>query len=330
MTQPDLIWTRPEWLTEAVAWIRERVEVTGEIEQPHVRWWSTVLRVPTTEGVLWFKAATPINAFEPALTEELARLRPELITELVDTEPDRGWMLSRDAGVRLRELIVSVDDLVRWDEALPQYAELQLAAAPHAARLLALGVPDERLGGFADRFERLLGNHEAVMLGHPEGVTSDEHARLLASVPEVARLCTELAAYGIPEPIQHDDLHDGNLFVRDDGYVFFDWGDACVTHPFHTLVVTLRVIAHKYDLEPGSRVLLRLRDAYLEPFSRFGHHSELAEAAELALRVGTIGRAHAWHRMLQSIEPELRSGDADAVPWGLKQFLRNGSIGEWQ
>jgi hypothetical protein len=330
MTQADLIWTRPEWLAEAVAWIRERVEITGEIEQPHVQWWSTVLRVPTAEGDLWFKAAAPINAFEPALTAELARLRPELIMELVAADPDRGWMLSRDAGIRLREQIGSAEDLVRWDEALPQYAELQLAAAPRADRLLALGVPDERLAGFADRFERLLANREAVMLGQPEGLTNDEHARLLASVPEVARLCAELAAYGIPETIQHDDLHDGNVFVRDGGYVFFDWGDSCVSHPLHTLVVTLRAIAYRYDVEPGSRVLLRLRDAYLEPFSRFGRHSELVDAAAIALRVGTIGRAHAWHRSLQSIEPELRAGEADSVPYGLKLFLDNGTLGTWQ
>jgi hypothetical protein len=260
----DLHWTRPDWLAEAVAWIRERVEVTGE---------------------------------------------------------------SRDAGVRLRELLSSVDDLVRWDEALPEYAELQLAVAPHATRLLALGVPDERLAGFADRFALLLATHGAVMLGHPDGLTPHEHVRLLASVPEVARLCTELAAYGIPETIQHDDLHDGNVFVRDGRYLFFDWGDACVTHPFHTLVVTLRAIAHRHDVEPGSRVLLRLRDAYLEPFFHFGRPTDLVAAAELALRVGTIGRAHAWHRMLQSIEPELRSGEADAVPYGLKLFLANGPIG---
>ncbi len=80
MSQPDLIWTRPEWLAEVVAWIRERIEGTGEIEQPHVRWWSTVLRVPTAEGDLWLKASATFGSFEPALTAELARLRPELIT----------------------------------------------------------------------------------------------------------------------------------------------------------------------------------------------------------------------------------------------------------
>jgi hypothetical protein len=286
--------------------------------------------VPTAEGDVWFKAAAPFGAFEPALTIELARLRPDRITEVVDTDSERGWMLSRDAGVRLREVIDSEDAFVRWEELLPQYAELQLAAASLADRLLALGVPDERLAGLPRRFEQLLGNRAALLPGHPEGLTDDEHGQLVASVPEVERLCHELAAYGIPETIQHDDLHDGNVFVCDGRYVFFDWGDSCITHPFHTLVVTLRVLAFKHGVEPGSGPLLRLRDAYLEPFSRFGRPTDLAKAADLAFRVGTIGRAHAWHRALQSVEPELASGDADSVPYGLKLFLKNEPIGAWQ
>ena len=36
-------WTEPGWLAEADAWIRERVRVTGDLDQFHVRWWSTVI-----------------------------------------------------------------------------------------------------------------------------------------------------------------------------------------------------------------------------------------------------------------------------------------------
>jgi hypothetical protein len=65
---PGLPWTSPEWLAEATTWIRQRAEVVGEIEQPHVRWWSTVLRVSTTGGDLYFKAVAPLHRFEAALT----------------------------------------------------------------------------------------------------------------------------------------------------------------------------------------------------------------------------------------------------------------------
>ena len=37
-------------------WVRSHVAVTGAIEQPHVQWWSTVLRAPTSDAPVWFKA----------------------------------------------------------------------------------------------------------------------------------------------------------------------------------------------------------------------------------------------------------------------------------
>ena len=55
----DTVWTDPQWLAGALAWLEAQgVELTGAVEQPHVRPWSTALRVRTTDGVLWFTAAS--------------------------------------------------------------------------------------------------------------------------------------------------------------------------------------------------------------------------------------------------------------------------------
>jgi hypothetical protein len=86
----ELLWTRPEWLAEAMAWIRERADVSGEIDQFHVRWWSTVLRVPTPEGDLFFKAVAPVHHFEAGLTAKLAELQPTRVPALVDVDAGRG------------------------------------------------------------------------------------------------------------------------------------------------------------------------------------------------------------------------------------------------
>jgi hypothetical protein len=223
-------WTDPHWRAEAERWIREHGEVTGEIEQPHVRPWSTVMRVPTAAGDLWFKAVSPLHRFEPALTGFLAELRPDRVPEVVALDHDRAWMLLRDGGTRLRELPATAE---HWAHLLPVYAELQIAAAPHAGELLELGVPDFRLANLRDLLEDLLSEQ-------PEGLTSDEYRAMLDRLPEVESIADRLLAHGIPETIQHDDLHDGQVFVRDGRYLIFDWGDSCVSHPFHTLTVTLR------------------------------------------------------------------------------------------
>jgi len=161
-----------------------------------------------------------------------------------------------------------------------------------------------------------------LLASRVKGLTADEHQRLIDAVPRVEEMCRELAAYGISETIQHDDLHDGQVFVRDGRYRFFDWGDSCVSHPFHSLTVTLRAVAWKFDLEPGGPDLRRLRDAYLEPFG------QLTEAAEIAYRTGTIARSLAVHRMVAARPPELvDEDDATAVAYGLKLFLGGGPIG---
>ena len=42
--------------------------LTGAVEQPHVRPWSTVLHAPTDDGLLYMKATAPVLAHELALT----------------------------------------------------------------------------------------------------------------------------------------------------------------------------------------------------------------------------------------------------------------------
>jgi hypothetical protein len=333
-TDPRLRWVQSEWLAVARSWIRARLaehglELAGEIEQPHVRWWSTVLRVPTSDGVLWFKANAPPHAFEAALLAILERSAPGHVPELVALDVDHGWLLMRDGGERLRELVRDSADLQHWQTLLPEYAQLQLSLAPHVGDLLEAGVPDERLALLPTHLAALLDDHEACMVGRDDGLSVEEYDRIGALLPEYAECCARLASLGIPETIQHDDLHDGNVFVRGGRYLFFDWGDSCVSHPFHSLVVTMRALVHRLELPPGGPDVLRLRDAYLEPFARFGSQAQLVEAADLAHFTGTAARALSWHRFLSAREPEFRGGDADAVPYGLKRLLDLGPLGSW-
>ena len=301
-------WREADWLAEATAWIGERAEVTGEIQQSHVQHWSTVLKVPTAQGDLWFKAVSSIHAFEPGLTVLLARLQPGRVPDVIAVDTDRAWMLLADGGTRLRDVPASVE---HWERVLPDYAELQIALAPHAAELLELGVPDMRLETLPGELEEL----------------AREHPALTARLPEIGRLLDQLVAHGPPETIQHDDLHDGQVFVRDGRYRVFDWGDACISHPFHTLTVTLRAAAWRLGLEPGGAEITRMRDAYLEPF---GHPAELVPIAEIAYRTGTLARALAWRRYVAARDPSgTEDEDEEAVGYGVRRFLERGPMGTW-
>ena len=101
-------WTGTAWRAEAESWIRDRlatagIAVTGPIEQPRVRPWSTQLVVPTDRGHHWFKENNPAMTFEAALVARLAELVPGRVLEPVAVAADRGWLLVPDGGRTVRE-----------------------------------------------------------------------------------------------------------------------------------------------------------------------------------------------------------------------------------
>ena len=53
------------------------------------------------------------------------------------------------------------------------------------------------------------------MLGESAELTADQRNELRRRLPDLRALVEELKAFGIPETIQHDDLHDGQVFVAD-------------------------------------------------------------------------------------------------------------------
>ena len=90
-------WEDPAWVATAHGWIADRLgelglNLTGEIEQPHVRDWATAMRVPTDAGDLWFKANAEVLAFEAGLVAVLAERRPDVVPPLLAADPDSGWI----------------------------------------------------------------------------------------------------------------------------------------------------------------------------------------------------------------------------------------------
>jgi len=258
----------------------------------------------------------PTQAFEVAVVETLAARRPDLVPTLLAADLERGWMLQGDGGTRLREVLEGTGDFDVWMEILPLYAHLQMDVAADRDRLLAAGVPDRLLASLPGQFEEVLTDAESL-----ETLTQEEGRRLAALAPRIEAECRELAEYALPETIQHDDLHDGQVFVRDGRFLFFDWGDACVSHPFYTLVVTLAVLAYRLELDHDAPELDRFRDAYLEPWTRFRPRRELEQAYPLAYRLGVLCRGLTWRSVVAVLPRPLRDDEADAVPERMRMLL---------
>ena len=279
----DAPWRDPAWISGAHTWIEEQtarlgLARTGAIEQPHIYPWSTVMRVPTAGGDVWFKANTGQLQHEAALVSLVSERVPERVPPLLATDLERGWMLMADAGQRLREVVTAERSLTRWLDILPATARIQLAMEPDVDALLALGVPDMRLATLPEGYAQLMDVLD----------TEDRYRDGLARVVELAE---ELATFGIAETLQHDDLHDGQVFVRDGTHLVMDWGDACISHPFFTLSVTLEGgIAWGIDDVENSEDTEPYLQAYLAPYAE-RYDGDLVAASRLATRLGWACRA---------------------------------------
>jgi phosphotransferase family enzyme len=271
-------------------WIRAHVRPVGAIETEHERPWATVLRVPIAGGVCWFKTCAPVQAFEPRLTAELFARWPDRVAEMLAHDKPRGWLLLADAGTPIGAFGNPPE---AWLEALPPYAELQRGESEHADEHLAHGVPDLRVASIPAHYENLVRRDLPL--------DADEVGRLRAFAGRFAELCGELAACGVPETVQHDDLHMANVYTQGDRLRLLDWGDASISHPFASLVVTFRFLEEVTGLAPADGWFARLRDAYLEPWGR-GHEDAFA----LAIRVGTFAHACAWARQRDHLPEDAR------------------------
>ena len=302
-------WARAAWYDEVDAWIDARLEElgrsrSGPSRQVHAWAISSVLRVPTDAGDVYFKAVPPLFGHEPALTAELGRRHPGRVTSTLAVDVERRWLLMDDlGGTELAE----VADPAAWEDALRSYAELQLAWVEDADRLLQLGCRDRGLDALAAEIEPTLA--DPLLTELPRGLSAEEQMRLPALSARLAEAVERLRAFEIPPTLEHGDLHSGNVRARPDGPVFHDWTDGCLSVPFFSLVPFL-----EGDRFGGDR----LRDAYLEPWSALLSGGRIGEAYELAQELGRFHLAVSYRWIAHAAGPHQRWELGAAFP----EFIR--------
>jgi hypothetical protein len=293
----------PEFHNDVVDWlVANGVEPTGQLELVHERPWSTVLRVPTADGALFLKQEQPVQAYEVLLTVALASRWPDRVPEVVAADIDRSWLLLRDGGVRM----VDRGALDVFPRALQLYGELQVGEVTHVDELLGFGLRDLRISVVSAAYE--------PFFERDHGLDSDEVKRLLEHAPRFNHLCAELEGFGLPISIQHDDLHQWNVFVRGERIAIYDWGDSSVAHPLWSWVKPLGV-AQQYDADPAP-----LRAAYLSPWTRIAPEEDLRAALELAVPSGTFAYALQVRRQFDAM-PDAGDHYADYLPQVLRRLL---------
>jgi hypothetical protein len=177
--------------------------------------------------------------------------------------------------------------------------------------LLATGVQEVSPATLPGQFQALLDHLSERSLAEG-GLTPGESQSLAALLPLYQGWCDELAQSGIPNSIQHDDLHSANVcWGGSAGRArIIDWGDASVGYPLGTMLSTLNSIAHHAKIEVEDSRVQRMRDAYLEPFTHLASRERLVALVRVARRLGCVTRALSYVRAFEG-EPTSAESSAD-------------------
>ena len=306
-------WARVGWFAQAAAWTRSELvrlgySLTVPVEQ--VRSWgiSCILRARTASGDVYFKIASspPLFVHEPRLMRGLSGLYPDHIPAPLSIDEPRRWMLLADFGAAIgRGAPVDVQE-----EMLLLYGALQRDAVSRVDDLLAMGCLDRRLDRLAAQVDPLLGD-TAMLASQLEAA---EIERLRALGPRLKAICAALANYAVPYTLVHGDLHLNNVARPAGRYLFFDWTDGCVAHPFFDTISILQTG------DPG--VQARLRDSYLGVWAAYEPLERLRAAWTLAKPLCALHQAVSYQHIIATLEDTAKPSVASGLPYWLLQLLQ--------
>ncbi|WP_449536621.1 aminoglycoside phosphotransferase family protein [Ferdinandcohnia sp. Marseille-Q9671] len=271
-------------------WYRRELEYvglqfTGKIERVKESDFSIVERISTDCGDVYFKANGQATRHEAALSKHLNETSFGKTARIISSNEVNGWLLMEDlGGTSLR----SIKDKRIWQQALQEYAELQVTQISYVDNLIYRGVPDRRIPKLKSEVEQHLRDMSSRL-------STEEAEKILSLQKEILKMCDELYSI-VPSSIEHGDLHSNNIRVVDNNILFFDWGDASISHPFFST----RIFWHALDdlIEKESEWLAivdEFRPYYLEPWLKFATMKELDEALRISDELACIQRALSWY-----------------------------------
>jgi hypothetical protein len=324
--------TDPDWLQQVERWIVGKLGTPPGTVAPlklvpvRIRAWAAVYRIITPQGAIFIKACGESQRHEPALVAHLAKASPESSLPVLGIDEARGWLLLPDGGQTLAQLGLGTPALFKaWAEVLPRAANLQRKLETDVSSLLAAGVPDKRINTMLARFEAILADPDALAAGAEDGLTLNDIESLRRLSGRLGRAFGSLEALAIPDTLVHEEPHERHIFVTQDGegrrFTFFDWGDACVGHPFMWAMMPLRDLAEDFPGEASNGQLGPLINAYLKTWENIAPRQTLESALGIAMIASCLTRAEMWLSVTQQYSDLLTESFRSSYPMAIAYWL---------
>jgi hypothetical protein len=291
-------WGRSGWWGPARKWIADTLaglerEITGEIEEVKVWQRSCVLSAPTREGLVFFKAVPEGLRVEMAVTQHIARHFPRHAPVVLAYDQRCRWMLSADMQGKT---LWNLPDEGLWEQAVCEYARLQIACIPQAAHLPALDCPVRRVEDMPQAIRHFQEHALCFQAGKLGEMSPEEKTRYAELLPRILEDCRSLAEAGLPVTLEHGDLNPMNIVVTPRGMVFFDWSDCSLSHPFFSLAALFGFL-DRFFAKP-QEVKAQLSAAYLKEWHGLADQATLEKAFAAAQRLAWLHNALTFHQRI--------------------------------
>lgn len=301
---------RVGWFDQAEHWMqfqldRLGIQVTGSVEQFRQGWTSScLLRAPTNQGWIYFKAGNEPAPGEAVLTAALAKRWPQWVAEPLVVDGQRNWMLSRD--YRAGHDRIDLQQLPSFASAL---AELQLESRNELQQWRNLGCREISLHDFVEQAQQPE-QHRNILQQGGGGLTDEEWSKFLEALQPIADECRLLAELNLPMTLVHSCFRDDTLAEMDGKQLLLDWNGTFISHPFLALGrvfedhrATLGQGGHASTMRITDDLYQQVIESYLQPFSALASMQELTRALEAAEELDRLWRILRMLFQLQSIEP---------------------------
>lgn len=293
-------WEREGWLAQASEWILQQVnrlgaKPTGPLVQFKAAWnCSCILRLPTADGDLYFKAGYTKPPAEASVIELLSERWRENVPVVVAAHRRRRWLLMPDFGGQ------PLDDLParRWADALALFARIQIASSLELPRWRAIRCPNRSPAKLPTLLNQMLSGIRTLDDEQSGALDAGELKLMQRKAASFERWCGELDSYAVPPALVNEDLRASNIRKLRDTYLFFDWTDTVIAHPFVSAVRFLDFVQYEAEQEgraPSSTDLQALRDAYLEPWTSYEPMSRLRAAFALVQKLNPFYLSVRWY-----------------------------------
>lgn len=272
-------------------WIQEKLGeanllITGKIEREKETDLTLILRIPTNKGNYFFKDSGLVSKYEPTLSKHLHHKFKEKTIEVVAVNNNESWFLMKEIkGQPLRYL----KDKKVWQKAISEYAELQIVQLGNIDLLLDYEVPNRKMPVIKEEMEQ---NLEGMCV---TGLNKTEASKVMELLPTLLDMCDELESI-IPASLEHGDLHSNNIRVVGDNIIFFDWGDASVSHPFFSTRVFWNSLDDLISSDTEWYGMVKeFHPYYLEPWTKVAPMKDLERALRISDELACVQRALSWH-----------------------------------